>query len=151
MMSGEISARYQASVDRAGHALAAGGAVGGVFAAMLVAIGSGPAPFPILVGFVVGAIITAMAVVAIGGPIWLVCHALGHRGPRTATLVGAIAGFALFLGGQTYEFGLIDRPVTTMPIVLFRLLSGVATSLILSAVAALVGWMMWRVAYRRVG
>ena len=142
---------YEASLDRAGFALVAGGLVGGAFAAALVTVSSGIAPLEITVGFVVGAVITAMAAVAIGGPVWLVCHAFGRRGPGMAALVGALAGFALFLGGQTYGFGLFDMPVTDAQTLLFRWISGVATSLILAAVAALIGWTMWRVAYRRVG
>ena len=142
---------YQASLDRAGFALVAGGIVGGVFAAGLVTIGSGLAPLEMIVGFVVGAVITAMAAVAIGGPVWLVCHVFGLRGPVMAVLVGALAGFALFLGGQTYGFGLFEMPVTDAQTLLFRWISAVATSLILALVAALIGWTMWRVAYRRVG
>ena len=142
---------YEASLDRAGFALLAGGVVGGAFAAVLVTIGSGIAPLEITVGFVVGAVVTAMTAVAIGGPVWLVCHAFGRRGPGMASFVGACAGFALFLGGQTYGFGLFEMPVTDTQTLLFRWISGVATSVILALVAALVGWTMWRVAYRRVG
>lgn len=141
---------YETTLDRAGLALAAGGLVGGLFAAVLVLIGSGGAPLALLVGFVVGVVITTMAAVAIGGPVWLVCHAFGQRGPWMAILVGALAGFALFLGGQTYGFGLFAMPVTDTQTLLFRWISAVATSLILSLVAALIGWTMWRVAYRRV-
>jgi len=141
---------YEASLDRAGLALGAGGLVGGVFAAVLVSVGSGLAPLQLLVGFVVGAVITTMAAVAIGGPVWLLCHAFGLRGPVMAVTVGALAGFALFLGGQTYGFGLFDMPVTDTQTLLFRWISAVATSLILAVVAALIGGTMWRVAYRRV-
>lgn len=148
--SGAAGRGYAASLDRAGFALAAGGAVGGLFAALLVAIGTGPQPFAMLVGFFVGAVITAMAAVAIGGPVWVVCHATGRRGPGTAVLVGAFAGFALFLGGQTYGFGVFEMPVTDAQTLVFRWISAVATSLVLALVAALIGWTMWRVAYRRV-
>lgn len=141
--------RYEASPDRAGLALAAGGLVGGAFAAVLVMVGDGLAPLAILAGFVIGTIVTAMAAVAIGGPLWLVCHATGRRGPGMAVLVGALAGFALFLGGQTYGFGLFDMLATDTRTLLFRWISAVATSLLLALVAALVGWTIWRVAYRR--
>lgn len=140
---------YEASLDRAGFALAAGGAVGGTFAAIVVAIGTGLAPVELLVGFLVGMVVTMMAAVAIGGPVWVVCHALGLRGPWVAAGVGALAGFALFLGGQTYGFGLFDMPATDTATLLFRWLSGLATSLILALVSASIGWTMWRVAYRR--
>ncbi len=92
--------RYEASLDRAGLALAAGGMVGGVFAGVLVTVGTGLAPFSILVGFVVGMIVTLAAAVAIGGPVWLVCHATGRRGPRMAVLVGALAGSPCSLAGR---------------------------------------------------
>lgn len=141
---------YEASLDRAGLALGAGGLVGGTFAAILVSIGSGLAPVTLIVGFVIGVLITMMAAVAIGGPVWILCHAMGWRGPGMALGVGAVAGFALFLGGQTYGFGLFDMPATDSQAVLFRWLSAAATSVILALVSALIGWTMWRVAYRRV-
>lgn len=146
-----VPAGYEASLDRAGLALTAGGAVGGLFAAGLVTVGSGLDPFPMLIGFLVGAVITVMAVVAIGGPVWLLCHALDRRGPWSAVSVGALAGFALFLGGQTYGFGIFGMPPGDPPTVLYRWTSAIATSLVLALLSALIGWTMWRVAYRRIG
>ena len=140
---------YETSLDRAGLALGAGGLLGGAFASVLVALGGSPTPFSIAVGFVIGTVITAMAVVAVAGPLWLVAHALGRRGPGTAILIGAAAGFALFLGGQTYGFGLYTMPATDTETLIFRWISAVATSLILSGMSALIGFTMWRVAYRR--
>ena len=140
---------YETSLDRAGLALGAGGLVGGAFAAVLVAVGGSATAFSVAVGFVIGTVITAMAVVAVAGPLWIVAHALGRRGPITAMLVGTIAGFALFLGGQTYMFGLYTMPATDTQTLMFRWISAVATSLILAAVSALIGLVMWRVAYRR--
>ena len=147
---GRTANRYEASLDRAGFALAAGGLVGGVFAAGLVTIGSGLAPLEIAVGFLVGTVITTMAAVAIGGPVWVMCHAFGLRGPGVAVTVGAATGFALFLGGQTYGFGLFEMPPSDGATLLFRWLSAVATSLALALVSAVIGWTMWRAAYRRV-
>ena len=141
---------YETSLDRAGLALGAGGLLGGAFASLLVALGGTPTPLTIAVGFVIGAVITAMAVVAVAGPLWIVAHALGRRGPVAAILVGAIAGFALFLGGQTYGFGLYTMPATDTQTLIFRWISAVATSLILSGISALIGFTMWRVAYRRI-
>eukprot|EP01035_Chromulina_nebulosa_P035349 gene35349-47502_t len=91
-----------------------------------------------------------MAVVAIGGPLWIVAHASGRRGPRTALAIGALAGFALFLCGQTYGFGLFVMPPMDTRTILFHWISGAATSLILSLFCAGIAWTMWRVAYRRV-
>jgi hypothetical protein len=140
---------YETSLDRAGLALGAGGLLGGAFSGVLVALGGTPSPFAIAVGFVIGTVITAMVVVAVAGPLWIVAHALGRRGPVMAMLVGAIAGFALFLGGQTYVFGLYTMPATDAQTLMFRWISAVATSLILATFSALVGLVMWRVAYRR--
>ena len=141
---------YETSLDRAGLALGAGGLVGGAFAAVLVAFGGSATAFSVAVGFVIGTVITAMAVVAVAGPLWIVAHALGRRGPVMAMLVGTIAGFALFLGGQTYMFGLYTMPATDTQTLMFRWISAVATSLILATISALIGLVMWRVAYRRV-
>lgn len=140
---------YDTTLDRAGLALAAGGLLGGLITAVLVAIGGPPSPLGLVVGFVVGTVITAMTVIAISGPLWLICHVLGRRGPGMAGLIGALAGFALFLGGQTYGFGLFEMPPTDARSLLFRWLSGIATSLILAAISAGIGLTMWRVAYRR--
>ena len=140
---------YETSLDRAGLALAAGGLLGGAIATVLVAIGGPRSAVDLAVGFLVGAVIVAMAATAIGAPLWVVCHAFGRRGPVAAAMVGAVAGFALFLGGQTYGFGLFDMPVTDARTLLFRWISAVATSLILAAISAGIGLAMWRVAYRR--
>lgn len=142
--------RYQASLDRAGQAVGAGGVVGGLVAVLLVTIGSGLDPLPMLLGFAIGAVVTAVAAMAVGGPAWLVCHMLGWRGPWSAAIVGALAGLALFLGGQTYGFGAFAMPVSDAQTLLYRWVSALATSLVLAMVAAGIGWTMWRVAYRRI-
>ncbi|MDH7972028.1 hypothetical protein QH494_07500 [Sphingomonas sp. AR_OL41] len=141
---------YETSLDRAGLSLAAGGVMGGVLTVLLVAAGRPSSWFAFPVGFVIGTVITVMAVVAIGGPLWIVAHASGRRGPRTALAIGALAGFALFLCGQTYGFGLFVMPPMDTRTILFHWISGAATSLILSLFCAGIAWTMWRVAYRRV-
>ena len=140
---------YETSLDRAGLSLAAGGAMGGALTVALVAAGGPPSWLYLPVGFIIGAVITAMAVVAIGGPLWIVAHASGKRGPRTAVLIGALAGFALFLCGQTYGFGLFAMPPIDGRTLMFRWISAAATSLILALVCAGISLIMWRVAYRR--
>ncbi len=142
---------YHTTIDRAGLALGAGMLVGGVFTMLLVAVASRPAPLNLLAGLIVGALITAMAVVAIGGPPWIVAHASGRCGPGMAAMIGAFAGFALFLGGQTYGFGLFTMPPTDAATLTYRWISAAATSVILAAVSAAIGLVMWRVAYRRTG
>lgn len=141
---------YDTTLDRAGLSLGAGGLAGGVVASILVAIGGPPSPLGIVVGFAVGVVITAMAAVAVAGPLWLIAHALHRRGPGTAALIGAVCGFALFLGGQTYGFGLFAMPAIDARTLMFRWISAVATSVILAGLSAAIGLVMWRVAYRRI-
>lgn len=150
MADAMIGKRYETSLDRAGLSLAAGGTMGGLLTVALVAAGRPESWLYLPVGFVIGAIITAMAVVAIGGPLWIVAHAIGKRGPRSAVVLGAFAGFALFLCGQTYGFGLFTQPPMDNRTIIYHWISGAATSLILSLVCAAIAWTMWRVAYRRV-
>lgn len=150
MADAMMAKRYETSLDRAGLSLAAGGAMGGVLTVILVAAGQPESWLYLPVGFVIGAIITAIAVVAIGGPLWIVAHAVGRRGPRSAIMLGAFAGFALFLCGQTYGFGLFAQPAMDNRTIIYHWISGAATSLILSLVCAAIAWTMWRVAYRRV-
>jgi hypothetical protein len=150
MADAMMAKRYETSLDRAGLSLAAGGAMGGLLTVILVAAGQPESWLYLPVGFVIGAIITAMAVVAIGGPLWIVAHAIGRRGPRSAIMLGALAGFALFLCGQTYGFGLFTAPAMDNRTIIYHWISGAATSLILSLVCAAIAWTMWRVAYRRV-
>lgn len=148
-MVGRKTHAYHATIDRAGLALGAGALVGGVFTTVLVAVASGPAPLNLLVGVILGALITAMAVIAIGGPLWIVAHVSGRRGPWMAAAIGAFAGFALFLGGQTYGFGVFAMPPTDAATLTYRWISAAATSLILALASAGIGLVMWRVAYRR--
>ena len=150
MADAMIGKRYETSLDRAGLSLAAGGALGGLLTVALVAAARPETWLSLPVGFVIGAVITAMTVVAIGGPLWIVAHVIGKRGPRSAIMLGAFAGFALFLCGQTYGFGLFAKPAMDNRTIIYHWISGAATSLILSLVCAMIAWTMWRVAYRRV-
>jgi hypothetical protein len=141
--------RYETSLDRAGLALGAGAVLGGMFASVLAAIGESANAGTVATGFLVGAIVTAILAAGIGGPLWLVLHLAGRRGPLAAMLAGAVSGFLLFLGGQTYGFGLFPEPLLDARTWLYRWASAAAVSLVLAAVSALIGWTMWRVAYRR--
>jgi hypothetical protein len=141
--------RYETSLDRAGLALGVGAVLGGVFAALLAGMGEGAGAGTVATGFLVGIVVTAIIATAIGGPLWLVLHVVGRRGPLSAVLAGAISGFLLFLGGQTYGFGLFPEALLDTRTWLYRWASAAAVSLILAAISALIGWTMWRVAYRR--
>ena len=145
-----MAKHYETSLDRAGLSLAAGGTMGGLLTVALVAASQPESWLSFPVGVVIGGIITAMAVVAIGGPLWIVAHAIGKRGPRSAVMLGACAGFALFLCGQTYGFGLFTKPPMDNRTIIYHWISGAATSVILSLVCAVIALTMWRVAYRRV-
>lgn len=149
MDQGAVRHGYQTSVDRAGYAILAGGVLCGAIAAGLLALGGQGDPMAIATIFMIGSVLSSLAVTAIAAPIWLVMHLSGRRKPRHAMLVGAVTGFLVFAAGQTYGFGLGDAPVSDAATVMMRWLSAAATSLILAVLSAIVGLVMWRVAYRR--
>ena len=60
-------------------------------------------------------------------------------------------GFVLFLGGQTYGYGMFAMPAMDARTLLYRWASGFLTSLVMAAMAAGIAVVMWRVAYRKVG
>lgn len=141
---------YETSLDRAGYALAAGGALIGVLAAVLVAIGGALSFAAIAAALLFGTLGGALAIAAVGGPLWLVLHWLGRRGPVSAALLGAACAFVLFLRAQTFGFGLAEAPPTDPATLHYRWLSALATSALVAPIAAALGWAMWRVAYRRI-
>ncbi len=102
------------------------------------------------IALLVGAILTALGITALAAFPWLLLHATGKRGPVSAALLGAAIGFLLFLGGQTWGFGLFTMPAMDIRTAFMRWVSGIATSLVMAAMAAAVAVVMWRVAYRRV-
>lgn len=141
---------YRTTLDRSGLALGVGGVLGGVFALVLALAGGTRSPLELAMMLIGGSFVTTMLIVAAAGPFWLLCHALRWRGPVAAALVGALVGFVPILSGQTYGFGLYAMPATDPRTLLFRWLSGAATSVPMALVAAGIGLAMWRVAYRRV-
>lgn len=143
--------RYYTSVDRAGWAVAVGGLIAGTLATMLLALGGQTSVLALLATLVVGSLLSAMAITAVGVPVWIVMHVSGRRGPAYAALVGAIIGFVLFVAGQTQGFGLADAAPSDLATQLMRWASAAATSLVLAVITALIGVAMWRVAYRRAG
>lgn len=143
--------RYYTSLDRAGWALATGGLIGGVLTTALAVMGGTAGPIGVVVAFMLGTLLTALAIAAVAAPLWAVLHALGWHGAMQAALVGAACGFLLFLFAQTYGFGLGDAPPSDAQTLLYRWASAAATGLIMAAVSAVTGLVMWRVAYRRLG
>ena len=144
-----VQRRYDTTIDRAGLALGAGSALAGLVVLGLLLLGGQRDPLDLLRGWLIGSLFSAIAITAVGGPIWLVLHVAGLRRAWHAGLVGALIAMMLFTGAQTYGFGLLDMPSIDSRTWLFRWLSALATSALLAAFAAAIGAAMWRIAYRR--
>lgn len=140
---------YYTSLDRAGWALATGGLLGGVLATTLAVMGGTAGPLGIAIAFILGTILSALAIAAVAVPLWAFMHAMGWHGASQAALFGGISGFLLFVFAQTYGFGLADAPPSDVQTLLYRWASAAATGLIMALVTAVIGLVMWRVAYRR--
>ncbi|OYY67741.1 hypothetical protein [Sphingomonas sp. 28-63-12] len=140
--------RHETTLDRAGLAIAVGGVLGGAVATGLAALGAESGPLALVAAFMLGSLLCALAITAVAAPVWIVLHATGRRRAGHAALVGAATGFIVFVFGQTYGFGMFYAPPSDIQTLLFRWASAAATSLVLAAIAALIGLIMWRVAYR---
>lgn len=140
---------YYTSLDRAGWALATGGLLGGVLATTLAVMGGTAGPVGIALAFMLGTILSALAIAAVAAPLWAFLHAMGWHGASQAALFGGICGFLLFVYAQTYGFGLADSPPSDAQTLLYRWASAAATGVIMALVTAIIGLVMWRVAYRR--
>lgn len=141
--------RYETTIDRAGTALGVGSALAGGIILGLLLLGGQRNPLALASGWVIGSVFAACAITAVAGPLWLVMHVAGLRRPRHAALVGALTALAIFIGAQTYGFGLFEMPPMDSRTWIYRLLSAAASSAVLAAIAALIGVVMWRIAYRR--
>jgi len=145
------SSRYETSIDRVGLAIGAGGLMGGAITAVLMVF-SGPVGVGALAaGLLIGSLMTALAITALAAIPWALLHAAGRRGPFAAAILGAVIGFVLFLGGQTYGYGIFAAPEMDARTSLYRLASGILTSMVMAMMSAGVAVVMWRVAYRKVG
>jgi hypothetical protein len=142
---------YDTSIDRAGIALGAGSALAGIIIVVLVLAGGRHDPMSIVSGWMIGSVFAALAITAVGGPLWLVMHVAGLRRARHAALIGAVTAMAIFVGAQTYGFGLFEMPPMDNRAWLYRWLSALLSSAVLALVAAAIGVVMWRIAYRRRG
>jgi hypothetical protein len=141
--------RYDSSIDRAGLALGAGSLLAGTLALGLLLLGGKSDPLLLASGWAIASLFAGLAITAVGGPVWLVMHVAGLRGPHHAALVGAITAMAVFIGAQTYGFGLFEMPPMDNSAWIYRWLSAIATSAVLALLAALIALAMWRIAYRR--
>lgn len=143
------SRRYESSIDRAGLALGVGSMLAGTIVLGLLLLGGKRDPLTLASGWMIGSVFAGIAITAVGGPLWLVMHVAGLRRPRHAALVGAVTAMAIFVGAQTYGFGLFEMPPMDNGAWIYRWLSALASSAILAVIAACIGATMWRVAYRR--
>lgn len=141
--------RYETTLDRAGLALAGGAALGGLLVLGLVWAAGQRDPVALMAAWLLGGLFTAIAVTAVASPVWLVLHLIGWRGAWQAALVGALLSLIFFVGGQTNGFGLIDMPALETRTLFYRWASAGAVGLVLAVAYALIGVVMWRIAYRR--
>lgn len=139
---------YDTSLDRAGLALGAGSLLGGTIAFGLLLLGGTRDPLALALGWGIGSLFSAIGMTAVTGPLWLVMHVAGLRRARYAAIVGAVTAMAIFVGAQTYGFGLFDMPAMDGRTWLYRWLSAAATSAMLAGVAGAIGAVMWRIAYQ---
>ncbi len=142
------SRRYETTLDRAGFALATGGALGGVLVLLLVLAGGQADAAALLAAWALGALFVTLGIAAVAAPLWLGFHVMGWRTPWHAAALGALLALAVFVAGQTYGFGLLDAPSADGRTTLFRWLSATATSALIALAAAGIALAMWRVAYR---
>ncbi|MEP9359443.1 hypothetical protein [Sphingomonas sp. KR3-1] len=143
------SRRYDTTIDRAGLALGAGSALAGLIVIGLLLLGGKRDALSLVGGWMIGSLIAGIAITAVGGPLWLVMHVAGLRRARHAALVGAVTALAIFVGAQTYGFGLFEMPPMDNRALLFRWISALASSGILALFAGATAVLMWRIAYRR--
>ena len=137
---------YDTTLDRAGLALATGGALGGLVAMLLVFAGGERDLLPLLAGGVAGAIACTIVITAIAAPLWWVLHRAGRRRAWHAAALGAAITLILFVAAQTQGFGLLGTMGGAAAF--YRWASALATSALLAIVAAGIALAMWRVAYR---
>ncbi len=140
---------YETSIDRMGLAIGTGGLIGGLISTGLMFFAGPASVLSLAAALVVGSILTALAITALAVVPWALLHLAGRRGPFSAALLGAVIGFLLFLGGQTYGYGAFAMPVMDASTLSYRWASAALTSVVMATVAAGVAVAMWRVAYRR--
>lgn len=141
--------RFEATPDRAGLALGAGGVMGGLVW-LVASLGGGGGWLAASTAFVLGALFSAFAIAGVAGPLWLALHIAGWRGMHHAAILGAVLGFCVFLFVQTHGLGLDETAPADLATQLYRWASAAAVSALLAAIAAVIAVVMWAVAYRRI-
>lgn len=143
-MPAGLRAHYVTSIDRIGLALGAGGALAGLVAVALVAAGGQRAAWALAAAWLIGTVFATIAIVGVAAPVWLALHMSGRRGPATAAATGAAVALVLFTAAQVWS-----APAEAADAALYRLASALATSGLVALAAAAIGWIMQRIAYRR--
>jgi hypothetical protein len=151
MPAQSASRQYETSIDRVGLAVGAGGLMGGAIGVLLMVFAGTHNVGALIAALLIGSLMTALSITALAAIPWALLHASGRRGPVAAAGLGAAIGFVLFLGGQTYGYGLFTMPAMDARTLFYRWASGFLTSLVMAAMAAGIAVVMWRVAYRKVG
>ncbi|MES2445297.1 MAG: hypothetical protein V4574_20925 [Pseudomonadota bacterium] len=141
---------YEATLDRVGLSLGVGAALGGTLVLGLFLLGGERNPMNLTTAWLLGTVFVGIGITAVAGPLWLVMHVAGLRRARHAALVGALAALAIFVAAQTWGFG-FNAPIMDNRTWLFRWASALLTSGVLAILAAAIGAIMWRIAYRRLG
>lgn len=138
----------ETSIDRIGRALAAGSGLGGLLILLLLIAAGQRSALGLASGLVLGTLFAGIALTAVGGPIWLVLHALGLRRGRHAALVTGLLGLGLYAGVRGYGTGLYTiAPIDTRSWLLGLALKS-AQGIAVAGIAAGIGLAMWRIAYR---
>lgn len=140
--------RYQTTLDRAGLALAAGGALYGALS-MLLVLRSGGGGIDALLVLAVASVLAMVAITATFGPLWLVLHASGRRGPAHAAALGAVVALALWAAAAhdvLASYAYAERGSAAVGWV-----RAIGVALIFAAIGAAAALVMWRIAYRRTG
>lgn len=130
-------AYYVTALDRLGLAVLAGGLLAGTLALSLIE--GGRTPIATLGLWLTATIVAMLGIVTLGGPVWFALHRRGKRGPAVAAACGGVLALALF--------ALVQMTGGTGGG--YRLASALATSVPIALVAAAIGAVMHRIAYRR--
>lgn len=128
-------------------ALATGSALGGLLILMLLIAAGQRAPLALLAGWAIGMLFAGLALAAVGGPIWLLLHAIGLRGGRYAAAVTGLLGLGLFVGAQSGS-GVVGLAQIDTRSWLWGFAFKLAQAVAVSLLAGGIGLAMWRIAYR---
>ncbi|OAN66098.1 hypothetical protein [Sphingomonas sp. TDK1] len=138
---------YATSAAGIGKALVAGSGLSGLLILLLLIAAGQRAPMALLAGWAIGTLLAGIALAAVGGPIWLLLHAIELRRGRYAAAVTGLLGLGLFVGAQNGGGMFSLAPIDTRSWLLglaFKLAQAAAVTLL----AGGIGLAMWRIAYR---